>query len=394
MKPSSTLLLLKVFRLRLALCAAAAAALMFALVACARWDNEFPGIAFLLTLLVGLLRMHTRIYEMPFPVSDRQAAWLPIGAMGLVWLAALAGMVLGLPFSIVRGHAQAGQAAADIIHWLRWLPASAFALLFMLRLVQYNFGFIGFLGMAPQLFISQVKSQHSVFAAQVGGGWWPALLLAGSLFLIWEAPEQWGMLRRLNVMPNSSFVKVVVWDLTGPRRIKWRTRLADMLMFTAGIALLILCLRPLAPLAREALKDPALYFSRNPYLLFFLFLLVIPVVYIRVGWRRYRACGYGPLASVLLLLLPFPISGLGRVGQGSVTRCGFCGRYKFAWQARCPHCQEAGEGTPVARREACLKEKRIFIAATDPVLMIYRIIIPLQLLMLALMVNAPRWLGR
>ena len=396
----STRLLFKLFRVRLTAAAVAAFGLMF-VISLGGWKDGFPMLAAIVGLGLGMvLRLHSRLYKLPFPVSDRQAVWIPMTAIAVCWLAGLAGAIAAQSAAALGlGHApRFGQMAADLAAWIPAAPATAFAMLAMLRILRINPGFIGFVSFMPFLLMNDRNhSPQQQQFIELAARFWP-LFLVCAVFLVWEAPAQWAVLRRLDtIQGNRQFSGVSIWNLNGPMRPKLRTLAADALLGIIGLLGLIL----LVKYYHNAIGDYVAHPSRlasNPFQLFFFFPIVLLVPMTLAGYRQHRASGFGQAVSLLLLLMRGtwvlnPLAAVLGARRGSITRCGFCAGYKFAWQPRCPHCAESGEGATLRRIEAHPYDASWF-APGDLWRVQYRFMIPMYLIIFVLSMNIFRWTGQ
>ena len=393
MRPS-TPLLLRIFRARLVLGACILFVLMLALGFADPKESAFPLIAALGAFgLVALMRMHSRLTGWLFPVSDRQIAWLPMMALALIWLAGLAGLVLGETMASLLKPSPAFHFADYWNPHLRFFPATLLLLLILLRILRTSPGFIGFLGFLPfWLGFPGSSDFRATAVGQVLVGGWP-VCVAGAVFLIWEAPAHWAALRRLNEIKVGWFdTDTTVRDLNGPIRVKKRTLMADALLGAIALALIVNWVALIAP---QFSNLSEVVEKSGPFLFAYLFLipsLLLPLGLAVSSYRHLRASSFGPMIAALftlarLTIVLSPLAHALGAGRGALARCDFCAGYRFAWQARCPHCGEAGEGTPLSRAHQRRFERSWFVPFADPEAFLYRIIIPAQLIIISLMIH-------
>jgi hypothetical protein len=296
----------------------------------------------------------------PFPVTDRQAAWLPLAAIGLTTLAGLAGIALtALAFSgngfevMTQSNGKPlGASAQDL-----WLVVACafpclmfFALLFW-RVVRIMPAMIGFAGVIFPL-ILPIMSQppgssasHDIFQPWIvaWAPWWAVLALFGCVFLAWEAPFQVATARCIGFMESfSTIFNLRNRQLIGPARPTWPTRLADSLM-----ALFVLAFYAVLFLHKG-------FWTATTGMHGMIVIFVVAMVFgISRGalnlWRLNRASGLGTARALLALAVELTVVGyLFRdyfgVARGLHVRCAHCGGWRMAWSATCPACHDRSPG--------------------------------------------------
>lgn len=346
-----------------------------------------PLVGFMAALCMGL---HGLLSTTMFPVTNREMAWIPMTAWGLVSLAGAAGVLSGQLWAAAFGAH---------IHYYNippyWAPAfkiwpfAVFPLLIMWHGLRCNPGFVGFLAFAPMLMIHKVTDSKANLIrpehAEVLRALWPLWTL-GCIFLVWAAPRQMAMLRRLDTqLQGSSLIKMRVPQFSGDGRPSFATRLVDGLMVVVLLGLI-------AAMVVGVLQTPWSQLRSNPSILFMLALIAIPLVFLGGIWRAARASGLQPL-QVLGVLLVAP-TGFGYsfrrslgVAHGTPVPCNLCGQWRFAWQPACPHCHDE-EAAPLQPTIAVTVPQRgisaVLFPRHDPEALMFRVMVPIQILVIAL----------
>lgn len=342
MPRNSTWLLLKTIRMQLVIFALINASLMFLLDLWLGLDfSELPGMAIIpAIILVTLLRLPARFARSPFPVTDRQVAWLPAAATLLLWMAGLGGIVTGQSMQVAHDIRALDRAVEYWTEALTLFPAALFVMLLTLRLATAA----GNAGVCLIYLVIPFLRHHALVQAVFQRQWLP--LLAATVILFLDAPSNWALRRRqgLVAMPSGSTCAPV---LPGPLTLLIQILLGALSWFIlydwANMFILEgwrnLLGRPLTP-------------SDSVSILFLLFTIFIVYYYWLTLYRQHRASGLRPRPALLLVLLRStialePLAPLFGVRQGALIRCPFCRQWRFIWQAQCSHCGRDLNGAPV-----------------------------------------------
>ena len=388
---ASTKLLFRLIRMRLAV-GMSAAFVLFLILALFQppLDKEYGPLLLVVGMVLILpMRLHLLLDDNMFPVTDRQVAWIPMAAWGLTTLAGAVGLLLGQVFvAIAGGKIPFYDIASYWFPLARLTPAILFLLLIMWRFGRMNAGFWGFMGFLPSILMPRSLTPQAIEFYLAG---WPVWAL-GCVFLVWEAPRQTAVLRRMDYQESGSgFFKARTLRLDGPARLTWPTRLADLL---GSVVLVVVCVLVFI----HVVFAPADQIRRNPFLLFFLFLLLIPIGWLVNGWRRNRASGMEPgRASIVLLVKMTGVGYLFRdlmgVTKGSVARCAFCGGWRMVWQTKCPACGDTRPAIVKGEKDGSPGMGRFYLPRHDPGAIAYRVFIPLYLLFGIIVSNWSHWFG-
>lgn len=390
----STKLLFRLIRVRVTVGMAAAFCLFLLLALFQPSLDEEHGPVLLLASFgaVLLMGLNSLLRDMIFPITDRQLAWIPMAAWGLVSLAGAVGLLAGQVLMI----ADVEQIAS---YWFSAVQTGApvlFILLLMWRGLRLNAGFAGFLGFFPAVVLSPGKGGLiTPRVAELCLSGWPLWTLA-CIFLIWEAPRQMAVLRRLDYVEggSGSLFKVRTLRLDGPVRLTWPTRLADLLT-----ALLVLVL--LSNFLVHIPSSPVELIRRNPFIIFFVFLLFLPIAFLTHCWRINRASGMRPLRALAMLMVE--MTGIGYflrdfmgVARGAYVRCAFCANWRMAWQSECLACGDSRPGISKQPGENQSAVRLLFSPhpRCDQGAFFFRVMVPIYLVMLIIAFNSSRWFGK
>lgn len=357
----STRLLFRFVRVRLAV-GMLAAFLSFALVFPWLEPSRSPQGTNYASWLLGfgltaawVMGLHRRLGETMFPVTDRQVAWIPMATWALATTAGTVGLLASQIVAVLCGTTL-DDLAGNWLATARMLPRDLLVLLLLWRTVRMNsrlvFGW--FIGAMALLALFDNSGMGREWAAAMSP-WWP-MMAALCVFLVWEAPRQTAMLRRLDwqvAIKGDPNAEMRFPEKGAPvTRPHWASRSMDALLglALAGVAVFFL-VPPFVRVFSAARLLQALAPSEWWVLALVLWCLGS---WAKAGWLRNRASGMGPLRASVVLLLEATVVGfffrdLMGVARGSVERCKRCGGWRLVWQAGCPAC---GGGPSPARSDA------------------------------------------
>jgi len=289
-----------------------------------------------------LMRLHSFLGNTLFPVNDRQTAWIPMIVWGMVTLSGTGGLILGEVFILKGGWTEFCSTLAYWFSSVRIQSLTFFLLLLIWRSMKINPYNIIF----PAYSLIGMEDYINFLKLCFGETLWPfiyfilslwPLWTTGCFFLIWEAPRQTAILRRVDSVSSEYYGFSVQIPQCGasPFLRTWPTALANLMM---GLALFSLY----APLFTYFIihLSGKLIFS----LLFCLTLILgLSLYFLGFSWKMKRASGMTRLRTIMTLLAEMTLIGYvfrSRMGvtKGTVIRCRSCQNWQFVWQKECPHC--------------------------------------------------------
>lgn len=332
---SSTLLLLRLARWRIAIGMAAAFCLMF-FIGLDNFISSAEAVSIVLFLGFGftfLMRPQKLLSGLMFPVTDRQLAFIPWGVSAIVTFSAMAGMMLGQVISYVDT-----MTFAEMLEfWLestRYWPVLTFLILLTGRVILINPTNIGVL---PVSFFSLSKAYKTY--EEVASPWmdrlvdaWPLWML-GCGFLLYEAPRLTAALRRLEQGDGSWLDSMnQKAQLQSPIRLAAVSCIANAttgILLAAAVVYYVFVPLDLTASSSDLMTTLTSYWP----------ILIIPAVIlqyaIRIMWQTNRASGMTRSRAFQVLLLELTIVGyafrdrLG-VARGTVGECVHCGNPRMA----------------------------------------------------------------
>lgn len=391
---SSTLLLLRLARRRIALGMAVAFCFLFwmGIVDSKSYQST---VAFVLLVGIGLtllLRLHTILDNTVFPVTNRQLAWIPMGVWAMVTLSGFAGITLGrlTGFTDSNNFLQTNNFLLEsACYW----SALTFLYLIIWRVVQINRSHVWVLPMS-YIYLSKAAKTYedaaSAWADRLIHAW--PLWMLGCGFLLYEAPRLTAALRRLEHGDGSwlDSMNQKAW-LQSPVRPAAVSCIANamtgILLAAVATCYLVVQLELSASLSNLTTTIK----SHWPIPLFMGFFLLWTI---RILWQTNRASGLTRSQALRVLLLELTIVGyafrdrLG-VARGAIGECVHCGNPRMAWHTQCPHC---GDGLPTTAPEISVatddRTSRYRTAwQNDPGALIFRRVIPVYLFIAILAVR-------
>ncbi len=378
--------LLRVFRRNLWMCIGVEVVIVFLIalndVRAQRPESVLDslGVSAFLALILGLcLRMPSRLNRMPFPVSVRQRAMLPVLAFGVLWGSGIAAI---LAAAVFFGFSPT-QWCLIVVLMLQRMPFYLLLFLMVYRLFQ----------LAPQLFgcifvfvfLPKIMNDHDdTFWVS-----WYFLALPAALalivFYLKEIPKQLAG-RDCLLSAQSPNQPVSMRDLNIESRhtlITWMGRVMDAVLTFAVILCLFFITRKSFG---EDLARVQTYISK-PWLCWFpLSAIFLCYTLLREGYGRAVASGFGPYSSAWMSLMRItiilnPLTKALGVKKGVVAQCDQCRNSKFIWALKCPHCGFPGPGTILNKQMARLARGDTVRISTRQRI-IFRLFIPLQLLLM------------
>jgi len=342
---------------------------------------EYPAIALMFAMLVnGFAGFHTNLFKLPFPITNRQLAWVPSICMAITWLSGYVGIFSAIFIRlIVDGRSTSLE---------QWVPLIfGFAALFpvgFLCFVLYDRA-MRFLGMSAVGFasitmvVAPLDSDRDVerFFA-MNETMWPFFFVSGLIILL-TAPAD------VRSLDFPSKIKTGLMDTqartkNAPIRTTGLKALSDVLTALVIIPMMFYYFDNLSFLRHE-----------EDFLDFFTLLFAGGVVYwVFITWRVTCANGFSHEKTMLLFLMKctlvlIPVAWWLGAKRGAVATCEECGRRKFMWAEKCPNCQHENPGvylglTPsmpfTKRRTAVAGPRRVSTR------MFYRVMLPIWLIVL------------
>ena len=310
------------------------------------WDtlNVAFGLAAALSLL---LWFQTGCNRLPFPVSVRQRAWLPMIAFGIICAAGGLAITLAalwqptVPYSLLW----------SLPSVLGRIPLYLLAFMVVIRIVRGKPFLIGFLFWFP-IFIRSDRFEWFDACLSSYSLWWP-LALAALAYYVWEAPAHLGQQDRLMVGQTGGIHSFPIRDMQISERRVPRSWMGDAIEHAmlpiAGLLFFTIILKS------GTFFDGLSY----PFLIFPLLVIGSAVMMFRAffhqaqcsGFSTPRAIGLGLMQMTAILV---PLAQAMGVRKGLAAWCDSCRKRKFVWQFKCPHCENPGPGTVSNKHVAAL----------------------------------------
>ncbi len=381
---SSTRLLFKLIRYRLAFGTAILPVFFCVALINPHLATGYPTlILFVGLILTHLMGLPSLLNQTLFPITDRQAAWIPMATWGLLSLCGAVGLMLGQGLGIIMGSFSFDDSFSLSISTF---PFTLFLLFLLWRFLIVVPGFTLFITYF-YLFKNDIvmAMQISPILTDLCLVTWP-LWIGGTIFLIWEAPQQMATLRRVEYEETKTFLGTQTHTPRTDRTFhrSWATFWTDSLMYISVVFFLGISA---IHFLRDDFSPGSPVFNHVFFgivgLLISLLLVILPVLI----WRRNRASGMSRSRAALILLIE--MTGVGyvireRLGvpQGELCRCRFCRNWRLIWQKECPHC--ANWSTPSEPQPESVTAERSWtdrlLPRHDPEALFFRGIGPLILL--------------
>ena len=353
----SSWLLLRVFRRRIGICLFVEFVIVF-LLACGDIRPNRPesvldclGVAGMLAAVLSLcLRFQTRCNTLPFPVSVRQRAWLPMLVFGVLCMSGYLTIMLAIIYRGVGPYST----ARFILSMITRLPLYVLGFLFISRVWRSNPYFISFAFLAVML--SRIDSSWYETLAATYYLWWPAVFGA-IVFYVYEEPIHLAQYDRLLAGSQSGFQSFETRDVSIVCRRSFVTWITDTVDAALFLVLVIVCLLKFLPLPFPSNFPEVL----SPWTLFAplvaVFWLVVAFKSLKNQYQATLASGFNPVSAFGVTLMQMtivliPLAQTLGVKKGVVAQCDQCHTAKFLWDPHCPHCAHPGSGTIANKRLA------------------------------------------
>lgn len=380
----STWLLLRIFRHRIGICLFIEFVILFLLsfgdFRPDRPTSALPGffVAFLIAVVLSLfVQFQHRAVTLPFPVSARQRAWLPMLIFALIWAVGCLTILLA---AACRGG-DGSSAARLSFYMITRLPLYVLGLLFIVRICRARPHFVGF---APFIVLSFTSTETAWYeaCASTYHFWWPILLVVIAVYVC-EAPLQLARQDRLCVGQGNKSSASRMGDLNVACSRGTVTWIADTVEGGVVLCTLTGFLGKYLPVWIGNAFQTQLS-SSLPTLLVPLALLLGLVAVFRSQYQRTLASGFdrfsafwATLMQMTIVLIPWAET-LG-VKKGVVAQCDQCRMAKFLWATCCPHCGHAGSGTIANKKLSRIMQGKPALAPWRRRLF-SRVFVPLQIL--------------
>jgi len=333
--------------------------------------NSFIVSYFLAAVLSLCLSFQSGCNRVPFPVSVRQRAWLPILVFVGFWMAGM--LTLGfavlvraiwppvLVFSLLSLVAQMP------LYLLLWLMA--YRLWCSLpHLIVYPFFIL--------LLITQYDNEWFQTCISTYHLWWPIPLIF-IVYYVYELPHHFARLDRYLVGSRSKNTFAVRDQNISLQShpVNWPGDYIESLWLAAlTIILALFIIQGFKPLYLQNSTITVVLSVILP-----LFVIVFNFVSIM---QTARCSGFGPLSAigVTCLNMTIVLAPLARtlgLRKGIAARCTHCRGLKFVWAPECPHCDTESAGTIQNKRLASVAPRHIR-TMPNPRRVIARVMIPLQ----------------
>lgn len=331
--------------------------------------SEIAAIAVLLTFVVAYVNNFywlSELRRMPFPLTDKQVAWLPLG----IWAALLSlwTLMFALGTCLNVHHPECTPA-----EMMQIAIVSAFFLLVVTRV------FLRFIWVILVLLQNPFNKSSAEFFIPLAHQYWPWALL-GVIYLIWDAPQVMHIISRCDEGGKQNPFNSQQ-DFTIPLRPTLRVALGNAVC-VALIMLYVLGSMGLldGPAAAADILRHFAQYKNFPYIAAG---IGIALAAAGVGlWKRIRASGFSVAASVPRWLacstgFGFSLAYFMGILSGKVSICASCRKPVMVWMEHCPHC----EGQGVESEKKLWYQQVIFADNFDPLAMFYRVMIPVFLIM-------------
>lgn len=376
---SSSWLLFRIFRRRLWICLFIETVVTFLMALhkiSAHQPHSVRYVAGLSLIFAACLSLWVcsphRFNTLPFPVSVRQRAWLPLLGFALVWAAGSIAILAALLCLGVGPFRLAG----FFFSALTPLPLYLLGFLLALRILRTKPHLVGFVGMVCLIPQTTDSSWYKACAGTYHL-WWPAVVMAIAFYL-YEAPILLARRDRLLVGQTGHFRFFRIPDVTvaSPRNfVVW---IGDTIEASVLLAITLLCLFGFLLVPGDWLE-----LGFIPVVLVLLFVAWLVVCIFMGQYQTTAASGFSPASALGMTMMQmtlalYPLAQALGVKKGVVARCGQCRMAKFLWSPHCPHCGYPGLGT-IASKELALVAQGKPIASHWRVRFMRRVFIPVQL---------------
>ncbi|MBT4823336.1 MAG: hypothetical protein HN742_30080 [Lentisphaerae bacterium] len=328
--------------------------------------------ALLAVALTAFVLSPFRPSRLPFPVSVRQRAWLPVLVFVLLWASGGASITVTLLLKGLNPFAASEQVHSPFVPLLLCF----LAFLFCLRVWRSKPHFVGGIGL---LFALPTTIQNSPVLSAWGQAYWvwgPAAFVA-VVFYLWEAPIQ---LARVDRFPTAQ--SAVPWfprfpDLTIASPPHPVVCVGDTLEIAFLLALASAFLSSVV-FGRSFHTIPTVLRWGYPCGLGYGF-----VCFARTLFRNARAGGLSHvsalgLAGMQSTLILHPLGLFLGAKKGVLAVCTRCNAGKFLWMTHCRHCENRGPGRIVNKAVARTVQGKAVLGHRRAQIL-KRVVIPLQL---------------
>ena len=310
------------------------------------WDSV--NVAFGLGVVLSFfLWFQTGCNRLPFPVSVRQRAWLPMIAFGIIWAAG----GLAVFFAILWLSTWPYPLLSAIPSVVGRIPLYLLAFMIVFRMFRSK-PYMICVVVCFSTFTQSGESEWFEACILSYPLWWP-LPLAAIAYYVWEAPIQLGRQDRLLVGQTAGTYSFPIRDMNISERRVPLSWIGDVIEYGMMVAACILFYS--TTLQSVTLLDPLSY----TWLLIPLLLTISLVMMCRGFFQQAQCSGFGvpsafglALMQMTAILVPL-VQALG-VQKGLAACCDRCQKRKFTWQSKCPHCDNPGPGTVSNKRVASL----------------------------------------
>ena len=321
------------------------------------------GVPFITTVLT---MVQIRLWESPFPVSNRQLAWIPMG----MWAVAMLGSLLVACVMVVLGSQEVVTPMSHLVSL--WLLA--------VLVVCYLRRFASNVVYALPVFLTQNRTDWVVHPIVVTLS---PLMVVAIIYLVWEAPMQVSLWRRRDFSAP---------DFTGSRHVDFTSPVRPILWGSVtnsiayGVALAVGGYLVWAEIIAPPDTSNSLAGSNKSAstLVACLVLVIIGACFVHI-WQRVRASGFTGfdfvwrwLLGISLVGQPFlPYTG---VKSGIARRCPLCHNSRLVWMQQCPHCGRSDTNEKVAAKKSVWRRQ---FMARDPIAVSYRLMFFIMLVLFA-----------
>lgn len=333
--------------------------------------SDIMDIPFMLAAVMGLYaRYASRFNALPFPITVRQRAWMPMLEFMILWAS---GGVAVLAAFLYQSFVLSNILGA-FFSTLPVLPLYILGYLLGIRFVRTKPHLAGFI-LLGMTFMNSNDSSSSFFLMSTYWStplmsnyhiWWP-VVIAGIVFYLYEAPIMIAHRDRLLVgQTNNGQLHPFGMPDT---QIIWRPHAAVYIAETVEAILLFFAIL-------IGIRFGYSHFFVNsglfayfgtwgpvivPSLLFTLFLFLIFIPLCKGQYYFTTASGFSPASALGMTVMEMtlilnPLTQALGVKKGVIAVCNQCHMKKFLWAPHCPHCGNPGSGTAANKRVARVVE--------------------------------------